>query len=142
MSDRDGSEEQRHLRVQRTEPNGFFGMLNRLAIPSGKRQAVAEIAVGRRRTRIEFDGPAKSRDRLLGALFHHGQIAERDLSPGIAIIDGRRANGVLATDEQAVIAIDPAHVSDKQKVKRQQASSRRVIRMALDGPVRAPIAVS
>src|SRR6202040_973965 len=92
MSYREGPEKQRHLRIQRTEPDRFLGMLYRLAIAPGKRQAVAEIAVGRRGTRIEQNRPAKSRDRFLGAFFHEGQIAERDLSPGIAIIEGDRAN--------------------------------------------------
>src|SRR6266849_3454489 len=134
MSYRDSPEEQRHLRIQGAEPDRFLGMLYRLAVAPGKCQAVAEIAVGCRGTRIEFDRPAKSSDRFLGAFFHEGQIAERDLSPGIAIIDGDRANSVLATNEQPVIAVDPAHMGSKREAKRQQASSRRVVGMRLNGP--------
>ena len=133
MRDRDGSKEQRHLRIEGTEPDGFLGMFDRLAIVPCKCQAVAEIAVGCRGTRVEPDRPAKRRDRFFAAFFHQGQIAERDLSPGIAVIDGGRANGVLTTDEQAVIAIDPAHMRREQQAKRQQASRRRVVRMGLNG---------
>src|SRR6267143_1298154 len=92
MSYRDSPEEQRHLRIQGTEP-----------------------------------------DRFLGAFFHEGQIAKRDLSPGIAIVEGDRANSVLATNEQPVIAVDPPHMRSKREAKRQQASSRRVVRMYLNG---------
>lgn len=56
-------------------------MFDRLAILPRKRQAVAEIRVGYRRTRIEIDRPAKRRNRFFGSPFHHGRMAERNLSP-------------------------------------------------------------
>ena len=103
----------RHVRIERTEPDGLFRMLDRLAIPSRERQAVTEIATGRRRARIELDRAPKCRDRLLGAPFHHGQIAERDLSPWITVVERHRANGVLAAGVQRLAAIDPAHMGGK-----------------------------
>ena len=71
-------------------------MLDRLAILPAKAKPRLEMRVGRRRIRIEVDRPAKRRDRLLGAPFHHGPIAKRDVPPGIAIIEGDRPHGVLA----------------------------------------------
>src|SRR4029077_3385000 len=70
VSNRDTSEEQRHLRIQWTKPDCLFSMFDRLAILSRKRQTVAEIGVGRRRTRIEVNRPTKRRDRFLSSPFH------------------------------------------------------------------------
>ena len=46
VGDRDGSEKQRHLRIERTEPNGLFPVLDGLAIAPGERQTAAEMQNG------------------------------------------------------------------------------------------------
>ena len=77
-----------------------FRMRDRLAILSGERQAVAETPCAAAELGLRLDGAPEGRDRLLGAPFHHRQIAERDLPPGIAIVERDRANGVLAAGVQ------------------------------------------
>ena len=46
MGNRDASEKQRHLRIQRTEPDRLFGVLDRLAILPRKSEDVAEMSSG------------------------------------------------------------------------------------------------
>src|SRR5436190_22817290 len=96
MSDRNAAQKHGHFRIERAEPDRLFAMRNGLTIMPRKGQAVTEITMSRRRTWIEIDRPAKRSDRLLGAPFHHRQIAERDLSPGIAIIEHDGPNDMLA----------------------------------------------
>jgi len=62
VSNRDGPEEQRHLRIQGTEPDGILPMLDRLAIPSRKSEAAAQMGVGGGRIRVEIDRPAERRE--------------------------------------------------------------------------------
>ena len=112
-------------------------MRDRLAVLSGKSEAVTEMRVGGRGIRIEIDCPPERRDRFLGAPFHQCPIAERDVPPGIAIVERDRAHGVLAAGEQILLAIDPSHMRGKHQAEPQQASRRRVVRIGLDGAVRA-----
>src|ERR1044072_8607928 len=59
MSDRHGAEPERHHRIERTEPDRLFGMLDRLAIQPREREAAAEMRVRHGGIRIEIDRPAK-----------------------------------------------------------------------------------
>ena len=133
ISERETAEEQRHVRIEGTEPDGIFPMLNRFAILTRKSQATAEMSVRRRGIWVELDCLTKRRDRLLGSPFHHSAIAEGDVPPGIAIIERDRLKGVLASRKQSLIAINPAHVRGKHQTKSQQALSRRVVRIGLRG---------
>src|SRR5205085_12154439 len=108
VSDSDTAEEHRHLGVERAQPDRLFAMRDRLAIMPGKSQSVAAIAVRRCRARVEVDGAAERRERPLGAPLHHRPITERDLAPGIAIVERDRPNDMLAALAQSPIAMDPA----------------------------------
>src|SRR5882757_634165 len=99
---------------------------------------MAEITVGGRRTRIEVDRAPERRDRLLRAPFHHGPVAERDLSPRIAIVERNRPEDVLAAGEQALVPGGPAVMCCKYQAKTQEASGRRVVRISLDGALERP----
>ena len=66
--------------------------------------------------------------------FQHRRIAERNVSPGIAIIERDGSDRVRATGTQALLAIDPAHVCGKYQAKSQQSSRRCVVRVRLDRP--------
>jgi hypothetical protein len=117
VGNRDCPEEQRHLWIQGTEADGILPMLDRFAIPTRKSEAAAQVRVGGGRIGIEVDRAGKRRERLLGAPFHQGAIAQRDVSPGIAIVEGNRSQGVLAPGEQPSIALDPPHVRGKHQAE-------------------------
>src|SRR5882757_7870317 len=96
---------------------------------------MAEITVGGRRTRIEVDRAPERRDRFLRAPFHHRPVAERDLSPRIAIVERNCPKDVLAAGEQTAIPFGPAVMCCKYQAKPQQTSRRRVVGIRLDGAI-------
>src|SRR4051794_7421052 len=95
MSHRHGSEPKRHHRIEGTESDRLFRMLDRLAILSGESEAVAEMCVSGGGIRIETDCSPECRDRFPGAPFPHRPVAERDVPPRVAIVEHDRLHGMF-----------------------------------------------
>src|SRR5262249_32658120 len=109
LGDRDPAQKQRLLRIKRREPDCGFTMLDRLAMEAREGEATTELRARRRRVRIELNRTAESRNRFIRVALHHGPIAERDVRPGIPVVERQRADRMLASREQALVTRDPSH---------------------------------
>src|SRR5262249_967369 len=110
MGDGNGAQEQGHLRIERAQPDRFVAVLDRLAIATGEGGSPAETGGGCGGIWIEGHRLAKRRDRFLGAPFHHRPVAERDVPPGIAVVERDGAYRVVTASQQTLMGADPSHV--------------------------------
>jgi len=129
----DCAEVQRQHRVERTEPDSSFSVLDRLPIPTRKTQSMSKVGMGGCRIRIDLDRAPECSNAYFCPFFHQRPIAERDMCPRVPIIERDRAHRMLAAQNKIAAAICPPHVSRKHQAKGEQATSGRVIRIGVDG---------
>ena len=93
MRRRKGCIEQRILRIVRTHTDGLFNVVDGLVGSSIKGECATEKAVRSGEVWVEIEGTLKFLNRLIGAAPGEGHKSQREMCPGITVVEFHRPCG-------------------------------------------------